>query len=416
MKVGHEVKKSLRFHQLEYAWIGVKASGERVSGICLASDPDEVSAALMLDAIVPISIKKKSSWSRKMRISESDILAFMQQLCLLLEANFPLVEALSLLGEVGTRPLGGEHRALRLLVADLKRRVQAGASFSEVVTSYPHYFDAICCQFAAVGEQTGQLAPLLGRWIAYRQKMQRFRYKLKKMLTYPIMLLCTALLFAMGVCLFLLPEFERLLLELHAPLSASTRMMIAGARYVKADGIGILSVLILLTCFFLCIKKYYQPWSVGVDRAILHLPIIGHMSRSRALMLWSFIVAVSQEQGISLAKAVALGYPLIKNQYIKKCFATLPDNIWAGEALSHSLGALQLFSIQTLECIKAGEYASNLDKMLYRVSDVYRDRFEECCAYLGVCLERGIMVVLAVVVGGLIITIYWPILQMGSVI
>lgn len=76
----------------------------------------------------------------------------------------------------------------------------------------------------------------------------------------------------------------------------------------------------------------------------------------------------------------------------------------------------ELFPNMVIQMISIGEESGSLDGMLAKVADFYEDDVDNLVNGLGSLLEPLIMSILGVLVGGLVIAMYLPIFQMGSVV
>jgi type IV pilus assembly protein PilC len=69
-----------------------------------------------------------------------------------------------------------------------------------------------------------------------------------------------------------------------------------------------------------------------------------------------------------------------------------------------------------IQMIAVGETTGALDAMLSKIADFYDDEVESAVAALTSLLEPMLMVVLGLVIGFIVIAMYLPIFQMGSVV
>ncbi|WP_315983876.1 type II secretion system F family protein [Aliamphritea spongicola] len=68
------------------------------------------------------------------------------------------------------------------------------------------------------------------------------------------------------------------------------------------------------------------------------------------------------------------------------------------------------------QMIAIGEEAGSLDTMLDKVANFYEEEVDNAVDNLSSLIEPMIMAVLGILVGGLVIAMYLPIFQLGSVI
>jgi len=68
------------------------------------------------------------------------------------------------------------------------------------------------------------------------------------------------------------------------------------------------------------------------------------------------------------------------------------------------------------QMVAVGESTGGLDGMLKKVAELYEEEVDDAVANLTAMMEPMIMVVLGVILGGLVIAMYLPIFQMGSLV
>lgn len=75
-----------------------------------------------------------------------------------------------------------------------------------------------------------------------------------------------------------------------------------------------------------------------------------------------------------------------------------------------------LFSPLLIQMVHIGEESGTLDAMLNKVADIYEREVDDTVAMLGSLMEPLLMVVLGGLIGGLVIAMYLPIFELGSVL
>ena len=408
------MKSRPRFNR--YLWEGITESGQYTHGMMAAKDVEKVKAQLMSRGIVAIRIKRKWIYYG-IRLSRAHILDFMYQLCFLIQAEFSLLQALSLLSDFQLyKERKGSLFERQSLILDLKNKIEGGCSFSKALENHSTYFDRLCCGLVDIGEKTGTLEKTLNQWVIYQKDAVAFKSKILKIMGYPITVLFLSLVLAIGLLWFLIPELQHVFLVLNAPLPKGTRAILAFSNFIHRRGLSLTLILLLHGALFFCIHQRSAAVATICDKILLKVPLIGRIIQARALMQWLQAMAMAEQQGLPLVEALVLAYPLLKNRCLKLHFHSLPYQLVAGCSLSGRLEETHLFTIPVIQLIRIGEHTATLGKMLCRASEIYAMDLEKHCSYFSVCLERGIMLLLALVIGSLIMAIYLPILHMGAFI
>ncbi len=141
---------------------------------------------------------------------------FTRQLYVLVSTGTPVTEALYAL-ERQTK----DARFVPVL-ADLRRRVEEGASLSEALRAHPGWFDTIYTSLVAAGETGGKFEPILNRLSALVRKQLQTRQTIMGALTYPVLLLGVSAVVLLLLLTFVLPRFAGLFETLDVPLPPTT--------------------------------------------------------------------------------------------------------------------------------------------------------------------------------------------------
>ena len=85
------------------------------------------------------------------------------------------------------------------------------------------------------------------------------------------------------------------------------------------------------------------------------------------------------------------------------------EKVKGGKALSESVKNEEYFMVLVPQMIQIGEQSGKIDEMLGKVAQVYEDELDEQIRTISTLIEPLLMVVLAVVAGGMVGAILFPI-------
>ena len=91
-------------------------------------------------------------------------------------------------------------------------------------------------------------------------------------------------------------------------------------------------------------------------------------------------------------------------------------SISQGKTVAEPLRDSKIFPPLVCQMVAVGESTGGLDTMLKKVAELYEEEVDDAVANLTAMMEPMIMVVLGVILGGLVIAMYLPIFQMGSLV
>lgn len=396
-------QKALRFQ-----WAGIGANGVSLSGELLAASEVRARIELRRQGITPTRVDR--SRRRATRLPAKTIAFLLRQLATLIRAGVPILAAFDIIARSQEKA-----EATRLLL-QIRADLQTGAALTTALGRHPDNFDALTCTLVAAGEQSGLLDVMLTRIADYQEKMLSIRGKLRGALTYPIAILLVALVVTVLMLVLVVPAFENSFSSFGAALPLPTRIIIDGSAALRDYGIIVL-ILLAASGFGLMHQLRRNPrWQAATDRWQLTLPILGPLLRRAALARWSRTLASLYAAGIPLLDTLIPAGDATDNQLFQQASQTLRQKINQGNSLSVALSRQNEFSPLLIQMVAIGEESGTLDDMLSKVADIYDREVDESVALLGTLMEPLLMLVLGGLIGGLVIAMYLPIFELGSVL
>lgn len=395
-----------------FKWEGTDKKGAKVTGELNGINPSLVKAQLRKQGINPLKVRKKavSLFSSGKKIKPLDIALFTRQMATMMKSGVPLLQSFDIIGE------GFDNPNMRKLVDDVKQDVAAGNSFAASLRKKPAYFDDLYCNLVDSGEQSGALETLLDRVATYKEKTEALKSKIKKAMNYPIAVILVAVIVSAILLIKVVPQFQSVFANFGAELPAFT-LMVIGLSETLQEWWYI--ILILLFGVFFGLKKAHQKsesFRNWLDRFFLKLPIVGDILYKAVVARFARTLATTFAAGVPLVEALdsvagATGNIVFKNAVVK-----IKQDVSSGMQLNFSMRTAGVFPTMAVQMAAIGEESGSLDLMLDKVATYYEQEVDNAVDGLTSLMEPLIMSVLGVLVGGLIIAMYLPIFQLGSVV
>ncbi|TDF80249.1 type II secretion system F family protein [Pseudomonas sp. H9] len=395
-----------------YAWQGTTAQGTLVSGESRGRSPALLRADLRKRGIRPGHIERVRPplWRRRGKVGTRELSQFSRQLASLICSGVTLLQAFEVIAQSSSNP------ALITLLGALKADISAGSSLADALRKHPAYFDALYCNLIAAGEQSGSLNTVLEQVANLQEQRQALRARLKKAMSYPLIVLLTGLGVSGLLLLEVVPQFQAMFNGFGAELPAFTRRVIGLSDWL-AQYVGWLLVCAVGSAWGLRHAYQRQPvFRLWCLRQVLKLPVVGALLSHTALARFARTLATSFAAGVPLVEALgpvagACGNPLYEQAVLR-----LRKDLASGQALSQAMGSSGLFPPLLQQMCAIGETGGTLDDMLARVASHYESAIEGLLDNLASLLEPLIVLILGLLVGSLVIAMYLPIFQLGSVI
>lgn len=396
------------FKAYEFHWKAINRFQQKQKGKLLARNQDELEQRLIKKGFQQIKISRNFILPKNPKSEE--VTQLISQLALLINAKLPLKQALSIILE------NTQNIKFYLWFEEIIRSVELGYSFSKSLENLNRYLDSQEIQLIKMGEMSGKLGVILENIAQSRSESEKLFSKVKKIMFYPVMVLTIALTLSIGMLVLIVPKFAELYSAKDKTLPFITEILFFLSNLLVDNYIFLLVLLILSSVLlsFLAKKttiitklKYSILSNMPVFKTILSQSRIVYFTQNVALMLnASLRLDLILETFLSNKQAD----PILQ----KECLSVL-TLIKQGYAFSECLNT-EVFERQTVQMLSVGEKSGKLAEMSEYVSQIYKKKLDDQLDILSQLLEPVLMVVLGGIVGTIIVGLYLPIFDMGSLV
>lgn len=398
--------------QKVFVWEGRNPEGKKVKGELVATNLPSAKAELRNQRIRVIRLKQKSDplFSLKPNVKSADVNIFVRQLSTMLNAGIPLVQSLDVIIS------GIENSEFLRIAQQIRNDVSGGSTLTTAIRKFPKQFDDMFCNLINVGEESGTLDTLLLRIADYKERVEIIKGKVKKALIYPALVLTIAFSVSLFLLLFVVPKFESLYKGFGKELPLPTQVMINISNFIGQW--WYLLILGLLITIIALVKSYRDnpAFRRRVSRIILNTPVFGMLLRKSIISRFSRTLATMFNAGVPLVEAMEPVASAAGNDIYRDIILLMRDNVAAGQQMHETLRRNDLFPTMVTQMIAIGEESGTLDVMLSKVADFYEEQVNDAVDMLSTLLEPMIIVVLGVIVGGIVISLYLPIFQINTLL
>jgi type IV pilus assembly protein PilC len=402
-------KRNLGVKEYTFVWEGKDKSGKTMRGEIRAASQAVVNTTLRRQGILPTKVKKQA-FRGGGKVTEKDICLFTRQLATMMKSGVPLLQSFDIVAKGASSP------AVSKLLLDLKSDVETGSALNQAFRKYPLYFDLLYCNLIQAGEQAGILDSLLDRLATYKEKILAIKSKIKSAMFYPVAVLVVAFIVTAVIMIFVIPAFKDVFRGFGADLPGPTLFVIAISDFFVANWWAIFGALGLGIYAFFYFWKRSTPMQIALDRWFLRLPIFGPVIRKATLARWTRTLSTMFAAGVPLVEALSSVGPASGNHVYKVATQQIQNEVSTGSSLTVAMQNSDAFPNMVIQMVSIGEESGQLDAMLGKVADFYEAEVDDAVEALSSLMEPIIMVVLGVLIGGMIISMYLPIFKLGAVI
>ncbi|MBE0350628.1 MULTISPECIES: type II secretion system F family protein [Pseudoalteromonas] len=397
-----------------FLWVGVNTRGKKLEGELSGQSISLVKAQLRKQGITPSKVKRKPKplfgIQSVQKITPKDIALITRQIATMLMAGVPLIQSIEMIGS------GAKNKSVARLMEEVGDEVKAGVPLSQALRKHPRYFDDLYCDLVASGEQSGALDKIFDRVALYKEKAEALKSKIKKAMFYPIAVLVVALIVTSILLIFVVPQFQDIFNGFGAELPAFTLMVIGISEFMQEYWWMMLIAVIAFGYAYKEALLKSKKLRDANDRAILKLPVIGMILNKAAVARYARTLSTTFAAGVPLVDALDSAAGASGNAVYRYAILEIKAEVSSGNLMNWAMRNTKIFPDMVIQMVAIGEESGSLDGMLAKVATIYEQEVDDAVDGLSSLLEPLIMAVLGVLVGGLIIAMYLPIFQLGSVV
>jgi type IV pilus assembly protein PilC len=398
-----------------YIWEAKTGKGEKRSGELEAPDETTVRVQLRRLQLTPTKIKKKPKdllgnvKFLKPKVTQKDLVIFTRQLSTMIDAGLPLIQGLDILAKQQV------NKTFKDVLVDIKTNVETGSTFADSLGKHDKIFDSLFSKMVAAGELGGILDVILNRLAMYMEKVMKLKKKVKSALTYPLVVLCIAVLVVAIILIFVIPVFQKMFADFGQALPAPTQIVINLSEFFKKNIIFMIAGLI---AFVFAFRRFYatakgRKW---VDSLVLRLPVFGPLVRKVAVAKFTRTLGTLISSGVPILDSLNIVAGTAGNKIIEEAILKVRVNISEGRTIAEPLMETGVFPNMVVQMINVGETTGALDAMLGKIADFYDDEVDAAVDALTSMIEPFMMVFLGGTIGGLVIAMYLPIFKMAAAV
>jgi len=374
----------------------------------IQADSETAAARLLIkQGFVPLNVKEQlgeGGFFERLtgRITTKDKVVFTRQLATLIGAGLPLSQSLHTVIEQT------ENKQLQSVAQEVAASVEGGRSLSDSFAKHPKVFSEVFISLMAAGELSGTLDQSLQRVAAQQEKDAAVAGKIKGALTYPFIVLFVIF----GVMIFMLltvvPQVEKLYQDLGKQLPILTQIMVDASNFMVTFWWVVLIIVGAVVYFAM---QYFKTES-GItfkDTFKIKVPLFGNMFVKLYMGRFARTAQTLLSTGVSMLDTLTITGRAVNNTIIQKAITRAAEKVQGGKALSTALEPEDTIDRLVPQMVKIGEQSGKIDEMMGKVAQIYEDELDEEIRTISTAIEPVLMVVLAVVAGGMVGAILFPI-------
>ncbi|QLB42515.1 MULTISPECIES: type II secretion system F family protein [Mannheimia] len=391
----------------EYHWKAVDRFQQKRKGSRLSSSREELESMLLMKGYEQIRINRNFVLSQNPK--REQISQFISQLALLVNSAISLKQALSMILQ--------NCRNIKMYqwLSELILLIENGYSFSQSLEKQDKFIANQELQLIKMGEQSGKLGIILTNLAKSRAKSDKLAKKVKKILFYPAIVLFISLSLSLGLLIFIVPQFAELYGTKEKALPLITEILFSLSQCLIEQKHLLLSLLLAVVFFLFFAKR--ENGFVRLKMALLSkLPVF------RQIIQQARIVFFSQNMALMLNAHIPLDLVLKSflseksdDPILQKEVEFMLNLLQQGYPFSQGINP-NVFGLDMPQMIEIGEQSGNVANICEHISEMYQQKLDYQIDMLSQLLEPMLMLLMGIIVGTIIVGLYLPIFDMGSLV
>lgn len=395
----------------KYGYEAIDKLGKEVKGSIDADSEDEVKSKLRSQGLTVVSVKGQSILTQDINIqiggypTARDLSVMCRQFVSMNKAGVTIMETLRMLHEQT------ENKRLKDALNEVRIGIEKGDTLAQALGDHPKVFPSLMVNMVAAGEASGTLHIAMDRVSTQLDKSSRTQALVKKAMIYPIAVFIIAIVITVVMLVVVIPSYQTMFVDLGTELPGITKFYVALSN-------GLINYWFIIVPVIAGIAigiSYFAKTLAGkhfFGMLALKIPILKNMTVKSAAAQMARTLGTLLGSGVSLVEATEIVSGIMGNIYFKEALKDASDQVSIGMPLSRPLEDCGLFPPMVYHMLRIGEESGNTEDMLDKLADYYDEEVEMAVQSLMAAMEPMIIVVLAVVVGGLVAACMAPMMTM----
>lgn len=338
------------------------------------------------------------------RVKGAALAIFTRQLSTLIEAGMPLLRGLRILREQEDSP------ALQRILDNISDQIEGGGSLSEALAAHPKVFSGLYVNMVKAGELSGALEITLRRLADFMEKAQKIRGKVKAAMFYPVSVMVVAMGILTLLMVYIIPKFREVFNGFGIELPTFTQFVLGVSSAVRGHFLWMIAGAVAL---------WVGLWFTGrtasgrrfFDHLKLSMPVLGPVIKKLAISRFARTLGTLLSNGVPILQALNIVKETTGNVIVSRVIASVHDSVKEGETIAVPLKASGVFPAMVAGMADIGEQTGALPDMLMKVADNYDEQVDNAVVSMTSLLEPIMLVFLAVIVGGIVLAMFWPLIR-----
>ena len=346
----------------------------------------------------------------KKKLKTKDLIFWLTQLSTYLKSGIPLTDAMKIL----SMQMGKRDNVKKRIFESVVFQLIMGESFSSALEKQGSAFPPLLINMIKAAEATGELENTLDDMTSYYNEIETTRKQMISALTYPTVVMIFSLAVITFMLVYIVPQFSGIYESAGVQLNGFTLFILSASNFLKKNVIYILLGIILVILIIILIYKKIKAARYYMQYFAMHLPVFGKIIIYNELTIFTKTFSSLLRNNVFITESMEILSKITNNEIYKQIMFNTINNIAVGEKISTSFKDNWAIPDVAYYMIVTGESTGELAEMMGKVSIYYQEEHKNIINTLKSLIEPAMIIILAVIVGGVIIAIIIPMFSLYS--
>ncbi len=346
----------------------------------------------------------------KKKINTKSLIAAIRQLAVMTNAGISIHDSIK---EVA---MASVDKSLKEIFSVISEDLNSGLSLTQAMMPYRTELGDVSLAMIELGESTGNMSESLEKLAEILEEMEENRQKFKKAMRYPITVMVAISIAFTILMVYVVPKFKEIFSKFRAELPLPTKILLFMENIINNYGGYLLGAIILIIVIFKYMLVNNEEFKKKFDKYILKVYLIGDIVFYATMSRFTLVFTELIRSGIPIADALETSLLTLDNLYLKKQLSSVNVSVQRGVSLTEAFRDTGLFEGMLIQMISAGEQSGTLDKMLEKVTNYFKSRFNDIIDNISSYIEPILLGFIAGMVLLMALGIFMPMWDMAKAV
>ncbi len=307
------------------------------------------------------------------------------------------------------------NKGLTMIIQDLIDQLTQWYTLSQAMSNHEYFFHEEEIALVQSAETMGNLPEILEEIATELENSERINGKIKKAMTYPIILIVFAVVAVTILLIYVIPTIVSMFPNQES-LPNLTKFMMGASWFIQRTRFLLLIIIIGIIMAYRFLYKYVLAFKIFIDKLVLSLPAVSWVIKTYYMYRFSKLLSQLYNAGVSPIVSLKLMGNTFTNFFYRKKALEIKENLNAWFSFAESMEWSSLFDPILVQIIHVGEDTGNITEVLKKMSDFYRDMLQTKIDILMDLIQPILMAIIAVIIGMIVGSIFLPMAELVNVI